>query len=151
MKASDVKVTLDLALEAARINTGCKPRLLSDNGPCYIGHELAEYLDEQGMKHVRGRPLHPQTQGKIERYHRTMKNIIKLENYYSPDELRYRLTEFVEYYNHHRYHESIDNLTPADVYFGRKEKRLQERQRIKRTTLKRRKRNYYLITQKCLT
>ncbi len=67
------------------------------------------------------------------------KNIIKLENYYSPDELRYRLTEFVEYYNHDRYHESIDNLTPSDVYFGRKEKRLQERQRIKRTTLKRRK------------
>ena len=151
MKAEDVKVTLDLALDTARIKTGCKPKLLSDNGPCYIGNELAEYLDEQGMKHIRGRPLHPQTQGKIERYHRTMKNIIKLENYYSPDELRYRLTEFVEYYNHHRYHESLDNLTPADVYYGRKEKRLQERQKIRSTTLRRRKRNYYLITQKCLT
>jgi putative transposase len=108
-------------------------------------------MDEQGMKHIRGKPLHPQTQGKIERYHRTMKNVIKLENYYSPDELRYRLTEFVEYYNHHRYHESIDNLTPADVYYGRKEKRLQERQMIRNTTLRRRKRNYYLITQKCLS
>ena len=136
---------------AKRIKTGCKPKLLSDNGPCYIGKELAEYMDEQGMKHIRGKPLHPQTQGKIERYHRTMKNVIKLENYYSPDELRYRLTEFVEYYNHHRYHESIDNLTPADVYYGRKEKRLQERQKIRYTTLKKRKRNYYLITQKCLS
>jgi transposase InsO family protein len=114
--------TLDLALEAARIKTGVMPKLLSDNGPCYIGNELADYLDDQGMKHIRGKPLHPQTQGKIERYHRTMKNIIKLENYYSPDELRYRLAEFIEYYNHERYHESLDNLTPADVYFGRKDK-----------------------------
>ena len=57
MKASDVKVTLDLALETARIKTGCKPKLLSDNGPCYIGNELAEYLDEQGMRHIRGKPL----------------------------------------------------------------------------------------------
>jgi hypothetical protein len=77
-----------------------------------------------------------------------MKNIIKLENYYSPDELRYRLAEFVEYYNHHRYHETIDNLTRTDVYFGRKEKRLQERERIKRTTLKRRKIYYYFFYPK---
>ena len=147
MKALDVTQTIDKALHEASITSGTMPRLLSDNGPCYIGNELAEYLDEKEMHHVRGKPLHPQTQGKIERYHRTMKNVVKLENYYSPDELRYRLREFVNYYNHNRYHESLDNLTPADVYFGRREKRLAEREKIKRTTMKNRRKNYYLITR----
>ena len=71
------------------------------------------------MAHTRGRPYHPMTQGKIERYHRSLKNQILLENYYLPGELKERLAEFVDYYNTRRYHESLDNLTPADVYFGR--------------------------------
>ena len=83
MNADDVSATLDIALAAS----GCdsvtvlhKPRLLSDNGPCYIAGELAEYLEEHGMDHVRGAPNHPQTQGKIERWHQTLKNRILLEN-----------------------------------------------------------------------
>ena len=84
-------------------------------------------------------PHHPQTQGKIERYHRSMKNIIKLDNYYSPEELKKRLAEFVEYYNNRRYHESLNNLTPADVFFGRDQKILKRRQKIKRKTMKKRK------------
>ena len=75
MKAYDVKKTIDKALHEASIDTEIKPRLLSDNGPCYIGQELAEYLNEKKIKHIRGKPLHPQTQGKIERYDRTMKNV----------------------------------------------------------------------------
>jgi hypothetical protein len=71
------------------------------------------------MKHVRGRPYHPMTQGKIERYHRTMKNIVKLQNYYFPWELEHEIKAFVAYYNHERVHESLDNMTPADVYYGR--------------------------------
>lgn len=71
------------------------------------------------MSHVRGKPNHPQTQGKIERYHRSMKNVVKLENYYLLGDLKQRIGEFVEYYNHNRYHESLQNLMPADVYFGR--------------------------------
>ncbi|UCG29022.1 MAG: transposase, partial [Bacteroidales bacterium] len=67
------------------------------------------------MLNIRGKPNHPQIQGKIERYHRSMKNVIKLENSYSPDELRIRLSEFINYYNNHRYHESLNNETPADV------------------------------------
>ena len=76
------------------------------------------------------------TQGKIERFHRSMKNVINLENYYYPWELEKRLEEFVNYYNHERYHESIDNLTPADVYAGRRIKILNKREEIKQKTMK---------------
>ena len=61
-----------------------KPRLLSDNGPCYISSHLRQWLKAQAMNHTRGAPYHPQTQAKIERYHRSMKNVVKLENYYFP-------------------------------------------------------------------
>jgi len=73
------------------------------------------------MEHVRGAPYHPQTQGKIERWHQTLKNRILLDNYYLPGDLERRSTPSSEHYNHVRYHESINNLTPADVYFGRAE------------------------------
>ena len=69
--------------------------------------------------HVRGAPCHPQTQGKIERWHQTLKNRILLENYYLPGDLEAHIDRFVDHYNHRRYHESLQNLTPADVYFGR--------------------------------
>ena len=71
------------------------------------------------MGNVRGAPYHPQTQGKIERWHQTLKNRILLENYFFPADLEAQIETFVDHYNHHRYHESIQNLTPADVYFGR--------------------------------
>ena len=117
-----------------------RPRLLSDNGSSYIAGELQAYLDEQGIAHTRGAPYHPMTQGKIERWHRTMKNEVKLENYYSPSELERAIARFVEHYNHRRYHESLDNVTPADAYFGRRCEILARRQKIKRETLARRRR-----------
>ena len=83
MRAEDVTDTLDLALKASGCDSATvlhKPRLLSDNGPGYIAGELAEYIEAQQMSHVRGAPLHPQTQGKIERWHQTLKNRILLEN-----------------------------------------------------------------------
>lgn len=116
-----------------------RPRLLSDNGPSYVSTELAEWLDKQDMRHVRGAPYHPMTQGKIERWHLTLKNRILLENYYLPGELEARIEAFVAHYNHLRYHESIDNLTPADVYFGRGQTILLERERIKRKTIQHRR------------
>ena len=79
------------------------------------------------------------TQGKIERYHRSMKNEIKLRNYEFPSELERAIGEFVEYYNKQRYHESLDNLTPEDVYFGREKKIKTRRQKIKQATLKHRR------------
>jgi putative transposase len=75
-----------------------KPRLLSDNGSCYIWDDLAEWLERQSMKHVRGAPFHPQTQGKIERWHQTMKNRVLLENFYLPDDLERQIGAFVDYY-----------------------------------------------------
>ncbi len=146
MSASDVSDTLDDALsftglDAVKINH--KPRLLSDNGPCYISGELADYLDENGLSHTRGRPYHPQTQGKIERWHRSMKNQILLNNYYLPCELQEHLQKFVSYYNHERYHEALNNLTPADVFYGRGEEILELREMIKRNTLAMRKQIHY--------
>ena len=120
-----------------------KPRLLSDNGPCYISGELSDYLKEHGMRHTRGRPYHPQTQGKIERWHRSIKNQILLENYYLPGELEEQLQQFVNYYNHERYHESLNNLTPADVYYGRGQAILNQREKIKLNTLAMRRKMHY--------
>ena len=85
MKTSDVTDTLDLALQASGCDQATvlhKPRLLSDNGSSYISGELADWLEDRQMDHVRGAPYHPQTQGKIERWHQTLKNRILLENYY---------------------------------------------------------------------
>ena len=79
-----------------------RPRLLSDNGPAYVSKDLREYLAERGMMHTRGRPYHPQTQGKIERYLRSMKNVVKLEHYYFPWQLEQAIGDFVAYYNHER-------------------------------------------------
>ena len=77
--------------------------------------------------------------GKIERWHQTLKNRILLENYYLPGELEAQIAAFVDHYNHRRLHESLNNLTPADVYFGRGPAILQERERIKRQTIQQRR------------
>lgn len=142
MRAEDVTETLDMALEAS----GCasasikhRPRLLSDNGPSYIAEELADYIESNRMSHVRGAPFHPQTQGKIERWHQTLKNRVLLENYFLPGDLEAQIEAFVEHYNHQRYHESLDNVTPADAYFGRAEAIIKQRERTKRKTIQHRR------------
>lgn len=143
MAATDVATTLDLARAKAgvdRVAVHHRPRLLSDNGPCYISGQLATYLATHGLTHTRGKPYHPMTQGKIERYHRSMKNVVKLEHYYSPWELERAIGRFVEHYNNRRLHEALQNVTPADVYYGRQATILSRRERIKQATLKRRKR-----------
>jgi len=142
MAAHDVTDTLQDALRETGMNTARvqhHPRLLSDNGPCYVSTELREWLKVHDIKHTRGAPYHPMTQGKIERYHRSMKNVVKLEHYYFPWELEKAIGDWVEHYNHGRYHESLDNVTPADVYFGRRGVILDERAKIKSRTLTQRK------------
>ena len=145
MKTGDVTETLELALEAS----GCdqadvihKPRLLSDNGSSCISGDLAEWLEGQGMDHVRGAPYHPQTQGKIERWHQTLKNRILLENYYLQGDLENQIGTFVGYYNNHRYHESIGNVTPSDAYFGRHTAIIEKREKIKKLTIQTRRLNH---------
>lgn len=95
------------------------------------------------MTHTRGKPYHPQTQGKIERWHCSLKNQILLENYYFPGELEDRIRQFVYYYNHERYHESLNNLVPADVFYGRGQSILDKREKIKRRTLALRRQMFY--------
>ena len=142
MRPEDVTDTLNLALQAS----GCdqahvqhKPRLLSDNGPSYIAGELADYIKLNHMSHVRGAPCHPQTQGKIERWHQTLKNRILLENYFMPGDLECQIEAFIDHYNHHRFHESLKNVTPADAYFGRASAIIENRERIKKQTIQNRR------------
>jgi transposase InsO family protein/transposase-like protein len=147
MRADDVTATLDLALASAGLDHAAvvhRPRLLSDNGASYVSGDLAKWLEQKGMSHVRGAPYHPQTQGKIERWHQTLKNRILLENSYLPGDLEQRIAAFVTHYNHDRYHESLDNLTPADVYFGRGQTILEERNRIRRQTIANRRLQHQL-------
>ena len=145
MTSRDVTETLELALQAS----GCdqadvvrKPRLLSDNGSSYISGELADWMTDNEMSHVRGAPYHPQTQGKIERWHQTLKNRILLEHYFLPGDLEKQIEAFVDHYNHQRYHESLSNVTPADVYFGRSQSILAKRERIKKRTIAKRRLHY---------
>jgi transposase InsO family protein len=147
MKAQDVTDTLDLALAKSgldQVNIGHRPRLLSDNGASYVSGDLAEWLDDKKIEHIRGAPYHPQTQGKIERWHQTLKNRILLNNYYLPRELEEQISAFIENYNNKRLHESLNNLTPADVYFGRGQAILEERERIKKLTIQNRRLRHQL-------
>jgi len=149
MSTEEVKATIEAAIRFSGVRDPRvlhRPRLLSDNGPCYVSAALKEYLEQQGMAHTRSRPYHPMTQGKIERYHRSMKNILLLENYYSPDELVDQIDLFVEYYNNQRYHEALNNLTPFDVYCGKARDIMARREKIRnKTMLQRRRHNRSLM------
>jgi len=141
MESTDAMRVVSKALGETGLTENNRPRLLSDNGSCYVSNEFKKFIRDQQMGHVQGAPYHPQTQGKIERYHRTMKNVVKLENYFFPDELRSSIEAFVNYYNNQRYHESLNNVTPADVYFGRSEDVLNRRKEVKLQTIKERRKN----------
>jgi len=147
MNAQDAEDTLKIALAKAEINkvkVYHKPRLLSDNGPAYHSADLAQFLKERRIDHIYGAP-YPMTQGKIERWHRSMKNVIKLQNYYSPSELERAIAEWAEYYNNQRYHESLENVTPADVYFGREKEIIKKRNKLKEQSLALRRQHYLQI------
>ena len=148
MNAQDAEDTLKIALAKAEIDkvkVYHKPRLLSDNGPAYHSADLAQFLKERRIDHIHGAPYHPMTQGKIERWHRSMKNVIKLQNYYSPSELERAIAEWAEYYNNQRYHESLENVTPADVYFGREKEIIKKRNKLKEQSLALRRQQYLQI------
>ena len=143
MKSVDVTDTLDLALDASECNraTGVqKPRLLSDNGSSFVAADLADYPGRKGMDHVRGAPHHPQTHGKIVRWQQTMTNRVFLENHYLPGDLERQIGAFLDRCNNRHCHDSLDNLTPADVYHARGAKTLKMRKEIKVRRTRTRKR-----------
>ena len=109
--------------------------LLSDNGAGYLSQQFNQYLHLVGIRHITASPFHPQTNGKIERYHRTLKGEINQVPYDVPGELKEAIRTFVEYYNYRRYHEGLGNVTPYDVYSGRHLEIIQKRKEVKNKTL----------------
>jgi transposase InsO family protein len=131
---------IEIALETAQseghvIKT--RPTLLTDNGAGFSGEVLAKYLKARGVPHIFGAPYHPQTQGKVERFNRTLKERINLWVHGTPDDLRAALDKEGESYNE-RPHEALKNVCPNDVYAGRKDEVLERRAKIRLETMARR-------------
>jgi putative transposase len=109
------------------------------NGSGYLSRQFSDYLRLVEVRHIVASPYHPQTNGKIERYHRSIKGELNLMPYEMPGELREAIQAFIEYYNYQRYHEGLDDVTPYDVYTGRHIEIIQRRKEAKSRTLQVRK------------
>jgi putative transposase len=133
-KAVDATGMTDIPVEDRTV-------LLSDNGAGYISRQFGEYLRLVGVRHIVASPYHPQTNGKIERYHRSLKGEINQLPYDMPSELERAIAPFIEYYNYRRYHEGLGDVTPYDVYTGRNLEIMSKRKEAKSRTLQER-RNY---------
>ena len=117
-----------------------RTRLLSDNGPGYVSRAFRDYLGMVGIKHILATPFHPQTNGKLERYHQTIKRDVNQVPYELPADLEAAILAFVSYYNYRRYHKALGNVTPSDVLKGRRQEILQRRKGVKAQTTERRRR-----------
>ncbi len=124
----DVTGMTDVAIED-------RTKLLSDNGSGYVSRAFRDYLQLVGIRHILAAPYRPQTNGKLERYHQTIKRDVNQVVYEVPNELGREIIRFVEYYNHRRYHKALGNVTPVDVLTGRREMVLQHRREVQVRTL----------------
>ena len=119
MTERDVETVLQRAREKY---PDARPRIISDNGPQFIAKDFKEFIRVSGMTHVRTSPYYPQSNGKLERWHQTLKvTTIRPGAPASLDEARRLVQGFVEYYNHERLHSAIGFITPADMLAGRAE------------------------------
>ena len=117
-----------------------RTRLLSDNGPGYVSRAFRDYLGMVGIKHILATPFHPQTNGKLERYHQTLKRDVNQLPYELPSDLEAAIVAFVDYYNYRRYHKALGNVTPSDVLKGRRPEILRRRKEVQAQTIQRRRR-----------
>jgi len=142
-KSADAVEVIDGAVEFARLTHGyAARRIVSDKGKCFEAADTKNYLGLVNIRPIHARARHPQTVGKLERLHRTMKEMVNVHVYDNPWDLSRAIDEFYRYYNYERYHESLGDVTPADVYFGRAEEVLARRREIKARTMKERRRRY---------
>jgi transposase InsO family protein len=119
MTEADVEIILQRAHE---IFPNAQPRIISDNGPQFIAKDFKEFIRISGMTHVKTSPYYPQSNGKLERYHKTIKGTcIRVHTPLSMDDAIRVVTEFVGHYNNRRLHSAIGYLTPKDKLEGRAE------------------------------
>ena len=138
MSSASISEVVELAVEFTAIKNvpvHARTRLVSDIVSSYLSHAFEDYLRMLEIRHIRCAPHHPQTNGKIERFHETLKARLNLLVYRSSEALRAAMAEFIEFYNQRRYHEGVGNVTPADVYYGRRAEILRRREEQKRRTL----------------
>lgn len=116
MTEQDVEITLQKALEHFPDE---KPRIISDNGPQFIARDFKEFIRQTGLTHVRTRPYYPQSNGKLERWHGTVKGeCIRPSCPATLEEAQRRVAEYVQHYNHVRLHSAIGYITPFDKLCG---------------------------------
>jgi transposase InsO family protein len=124
-----------------------RTRLLSDNGSGYVSRAFRDYLNLVEIRHIRAAPYHPQTNGKLERYHQSIKQEVNQVSNEVPGDLEVAIAGFVDYYNHRRYHKALGNVTPDDVLHRRGETILTRRREVKAQTLTSRKRYNRLLRE----
>lgn len=109
-------------------------KLVFDHGKCFEADKTLAHLADQNIIPIFARAHHPQTVGKLERLHRTMKEYVNLLVYEHPWELAEAIDRFYQFYNHERYHESLGNVTPADIYYGQAQARIERRKAVQART-----------------